>query len=110
FSGVELKLRFVGKILSDGIGTEVNAAGENFAFFEEQQVAGLCSDIQEHCAVFDVAVVIAESIAQGSRRNVGELKVQPGGFGDAEKSFNDVRLDGNEEDFQFTTGSRSENL
>jgi hypothetical protein len=27
------------------------------------------------------------------------LKVQPGGFGDAEKTFNDVRLDGNEEDF-----------
>src|SRR5678816_332007 len=74
FSGVELELRFVGKILSDGIGAEVDAAGENLAFFEEQQVASLSSDIQEHRAVFNVAVVIAESIAQGSRRNVGELK------------------------------------
>ena len=75
---VELQLGFVGEILGDGVGAQVDAAGEDLALLEEQQVAGLGPDVQQHRAVFQVAVIVAEGVAQRRRGHVGQLQLQPG--------------------------------
>ena len=36
--------------------------------------------------------------------------MQPGGFGDAKQTFDNVRLDGDQEDFEFATRSCAQNL
>jgi hypothetical protein len=64
---IELQLRFIGKVLCDGVGAQVNAAGEHFALFKEEQIAGLGANVQQHGAIFQIAVIVAEGIAQGRR-------------------------------------------
>ena len=51
FGDIEFFLGFVGEVLRDGVGAEVNAARKNFSFFEEEQVAGFGPDIQQHGAI-----------------------------------------------------------
>ena len=70
---VELQLGFIRKVLSDGVRAEIDAAGENFALLEEQQIARLRADIEQHRAIFQLAVVEPERIAQRRWRHIANL-------------------------------------
>src|SRR5207245_1655269 len=83
---------------------------KDFALFEEEQVAGFGADVQEHGAIFQLAVVVTKGVAEGGGGNVGELQVEPGGLGDPEEAFDDIGLDGDEQDLQFAAGGRAQNL
>ena len=107
---VELQLGFLGEILRDGIGPDVNAARVNIALLEEQQVAGLGTDVQQHGAAFEVAVVVAEGVAQRSRRDIDDLQAQTGTFRRLEQAFDHVFLDGDEQHLEFAGGSGAEDL
>ena len=63
----ELEFGFGGKILCDRVGADVDPARIDFALLEEQQVAGLGADVQQHRASVQVAVIVAEGIAERRR-------------------------------------------
>ena len=71
FGGIEFLFGFVGEILGDGVGAQVDAAREDFAFFEKEEVAGLGTDVQEHGAVLELTIIVTEGIAEGGRGDVG---------------------------------------
>src|SRR5258706_4995830 len=110
FSFREWQLGFVGKILGDGIGAKINAPGIDLALFEKQEVAGFGADVEQHGAILKVAVIIAEGVAKGRRGDIRQLKAQAGGFSDAEKTLDNVRLDGDKQHFQLASGSGTEYL
>src|SRR5262249_36282159 len=84
--------------------------GVNLVLLEEEEITRLCTDVQQHGAIFKVAIVVPKSVAQRRRRNIRQLKTQPRGFSDAEQTLYNVRLDGDEENFEFASGCRAENL
>ena len=101
---------FVGEILGDGIGAEIDAARVHLALLEEEQVAGFGADVQQHGAVLKVAIIITEGVAKSGGGNVRQLEAQTGGLGDAEEALNDVGLDGDEQDFKFAGGRGTKDL
>ena len=97
---------FLGKILGNGIGPDVDAARVDAAFLEEEQVAGLGANIQEHGAALQVAIIIAKGVTEGGRSDVDQLQAQAGGFGDPEQALDNVGLDRHQQHFQFAAGRR----
>ena len=84
FGVVEFQLGFVGEVLGDGVGSQVDAAGKDFAFLEKEQVAGLGADVQKHGAVFQIAIIIAEGVAEGGDGGIAEVQLEFGLGGHAE--------------------------
>ena len=107
---VKFQLRLVRKILRDGVRAQIDAARKNFSLFKEQQVARLRADVEQHRAVFQVAVIIAERVAQRRRRGVAKLQIQLGLGRHAEQALDNVRFDGHQQHFQFAARRRAEDL
>ncbi len=106
----EFQLGLRRKILSDGVGADIDAARIDLALLKKQQVAGLGANVQQHGAAVEVAIVVAKRIAQSGGRYVHQLHAQPRRFRRAKETFHHVRLDGDEQHFQFTGRRRSQNL
>src|ERR1035437_8514020 len=107
---VKFQLRLGRKILRDGVRAQIDAAGENFSFFKEQQVARLRADVQQHRAVFQVAVIIFEGVAQRGGRGVAQLQFQLRLLRHAKESLDDFRFDGDQQHFEFAARGGTENL
>jgi hypothetical protein len=82
----------VGKILGDGIGPQVDAAGKHLALFEKEQVAGFGANVQQHGAILQIAVIEAEGIAERRRRGVAQIQLQLGVFRNTEQALDNSDL------------------
>ena len=107
---VKAQLGFGRKLLRDRVGPNIDPAGVDLALLEEEQVAGLGPDIQEHRAAVQIAVIKPKSIAQGGRGNIDQLQAQARGFGRAEQALDDIGLDRHQEHFQLPVGRRAQDL
>ena len=106
----EFQLGLRRKILSDGVGADIDAARIDLALLKKQQVAGLGANVQQHGAAVEVAIVVAKRVAQSGGRYVHQLHAQPRRFRRAKETLHHVRLDGDEQHFQFTGRRRSQDL
>ena len=107
---VVLKLRFIGEVLGDGVGAEIDTAGKYFTLLEKQQIAGLGADVQQHRAIFQIAVIISECVAEGGRRDIGQLQTQPAGLRHPEQPLDNVRLESDQQHLELPAGRRAQNL
>src|ERR1700728_5424759 len=106
----ELELGLVGKVLSDGICPDIDAAGINFALLEEEEVAGLGANIQKHGATFQIPVIVPEGVAQSGGGSVHELETEASPFSHAEETFDNLRLDGHQKNLQLAGRRGAKNL
>src|SRR6266568_9015967 len=63
----EFQLGFRRKILSDGIGADIDSARIDLALLKKQKVARLGTHIQQHSAAVQIAIVVAKRVAQTGR-------------------------------------------
>ena len=59
----ESHLLFSGKLLGDGVGTDVDASAENLTILEKQDVAGFGTNVQDHRTTSKFTVIVTEGVA-----------------------------------------------
>ena len=110
FCVIKFQLRFGRKILRDDVRAQIDAARKNFTLFKKQQVARLCTDVQQHGAIFELRIIVAERVAERGGRSIAQQQFQFRLLSHTEESLDDFRLDGDQQHFQFTTRGRAEDL
>ena len=88
-----------GKLLGDRVGSNIQGAAEETAFFKEKDVACFGTDIQKHDAFIALAVGVTKSIGERRHRNVHHLEVASGIGCGTEEALYQVTLDGDQKNF-----------
>ena len=96
--------------LSNGVSTDRDRTDVKFVFLEEEDVAGLGSDIDQDAAALDVSVVVAESVGQGGHRRIHHFHLQANRFAHRKELFNDLGLDGHQKHLASPVGGGTQNL
>ena len=107
---IESEFGFGGKLLSDGIGTDGDAPGVVLVGLKQQDIAGLGTDVDQEATTLLITVIKAEGIRQCADGSIYDGGFETGSLPCPDEFFNQVGLYCDQEDFEFSTGSGTENL
>jgi hypothetical protein len=110
FRIVEAKLGLGGELLGDRVGPEIDAAAVVLVGLENRDVARFRPDVDEERNALLISVVVAKGVGERAGRGVDHRHLQAGRFPRREKLFNDLGLDGDEENLDFAAGCGAEDL
>ena len=96
--------------MSNGVGTHRDRANIKLVFLEEEDVAGLGSNIDQEAAALDISVVVTEGVSQCGHRRIHHFHLQTHRFTHRKELLNHLGLDGYQKHLSRPVSSSAQNL